>query len=97
MNGDFPAALGRFALSRAGRDKGRYYMIVGTEGTEFVLLADGHHRPIKHPKRKKLKHLRLQPERDETIAAQLQGGQPIYDQHVRQAISAMLEGKAGHA
>ena len=43
--------LGGAAQSIAGRDKGRYYLILGIEG-DALLLADGKYRPIGRPKRK---------------------------------------------
>lgn len=47
---------GRPVMSLAGRDKDGYFCVIGTEG-EHLLLADGRHRKVDHPKRKKLKHL----------------------------------------
>ncbi|MBR6593704.1 MAG: KOW domain-containing RNA-binding protein [Clostridia bacterium] len=43
-------------VSLAGRDKGFYFCVIGADG-EHLLLADGRHRRIDNPKRKKLKHL----------------------------------------
>ena len=51
---------GGACVSVAGRDKGRYYLILGIEG-DALLLTDGKYRPIGRPKRKNGKHVRLQP------------------------------------
>ena len=51
---------GGTAQSVAGRDKGRYYLILSAEG-EALLLADGYYRPVSRPKRKNGKHVRLLP------------------------------------
>ena len=51
--------IGRFAVSTAGRDKGRVFMIIGTPEENFVLLSDGSLRRLEEPKRKKLKHIKL--------------------------------------
>ena len=40
--------------SAAGRDRGRLFFVLGTEG-EFLLLADGKSRKLERPKRKKRK------------------------------------------
>ena len=53
--------IGRVAVATAGRDKGRRFAVIGTEGTEYVLLADGRLRKAEKPKRKKLKHVRFPP------------------------------------
>ena len=52
--------LGGAAQSIAGRDKGRFYVILGIEGDPLV-LADGKYRPTARPKRKNGKHVRLVP------------------------------------
>ena len=50
--------LGYFAISLAGHDKGRIYMIVSEEG-EMLALCDGIYRPIGNPKYKKKKHVQM--------------------------------------
>ena len=50
-------AAGRIVYSKAGRDKGRYFVILSIEG-EYVNICDGNLRKLKSPKKKKLKHLR---------------------------------------
>jgi ribosomal protein L14E/L6E/L27E len=45
-------------LSLAGHDKGSLFAIIGTESESYVLVADGRHRKIQKPKKKKVKHLK---------------------------------------
>ena len=47
---------GMIVRSRAGRDAGRWCVIVGLE-ENFAQVADGDLRPLEKPKRKKLMHL----------------------------------------
>ena len=47
---------GMIVRSRAGRDAGRWCVIVGLE-ENFARIADGDLRPLEKPKRKKLMHL----------------------------------------
>ena len=47
---------GRVVLSKAGRDKGKLLAVIKEENG-FVYLCDGKERPVKRPKRKKLKHV----------------------------------------
>ncbi|MEG1017650.1 MAG: KOW domain-containing RNA-binding protein [Oscillospiraceae bacterium] len=49
---------GTAAMSKAGRDKGRYFAVLEIS-QDFALIADGKLRRIEKPKRKKLKHLSL--------------------------------------
>jgi len=49
--------VGSVVYSAAGRDKYRFYAVVGAEG-EVVLIADGKARKLEKPKRKNVLHLR---------------------------------------
>ena len=49
--------LGRIVLSKAGRDKGRRFVVVAIEDAAHVRIADGGLRKIARAKKKKLKHL----------------------------------------
>jgi len=50
--------IGRLVLSTAGHDKGIPFCVLSEDG-EYVFLADGRHRKVDSPKRKKLKHTKL--------------------------------------
>lgn len=47
---------GSLVYSKAGRDKGRLFMVIDMEA-DFVYLADGATRRMDNPKRKKQKHI----------------------------------------
>lgn len=48
--------LGSIVRSRAGRDKGNYFVVTAIEDNA-VLICDGKERPLERPKRKNLKHI----------------------------------------
>ena len=48
--------IGAIVCSRAGRDKGGLFVVVGME-EDILLLADGDTRKVEKPKRKKRKHI----------------------------------------
>ncbi len=50
-------AAGRVVRSKAGRDSGRLFLVVGVFDDEHLLVADGDLRKVERPKKKKLKHL----------------------------------------
>ena len=52
--------IGSIVTAKAGRDKGRSFAIVAAVDSEYMLLADGSTRKIEKPKKKKLKHLRME-------------------------------------
>ncbi|MCR4740198.1 MAG: KOW domain-containing RNA-binding protein [Lachnospiraceae bacterium] len=49
---------GMYAVSVAGHDRGKTYIIIKEENDVFF-LSDGRLRPVGKPKRKKRKHVRL--------------------------------------
>jgi ribosomal protein L14E/L6E/L27E len=52
-----PLNIGGIVRSRAGRDRGRAFVILSIVDAEYVLLADGKLRTLERPKKKKRKHL----------------------------------------
>lgn len=48
---------GRLVISKAGRDKGRWFLILDVPEAGYVRLVDGKLRPLEKPKRKKIIHL----------------------------------------
>ncbi len=79
-------AVGTVCTSRAGRDKGRAFLIVGVADENHVLLSDGETRKLVHPKKKKLMHVHIEPHRAQEIANRLSGGKEILDADVRKAL-----------
>jgi large subunit ribosomal protein L14e len=45
------------AISLAGRDKGRAFMVLCPVDAQFVLVCDGRIRTVARPKKKRCKHL----------------------------------------
>ena len=52
-------AVGAAAISLAGHDRGRIYLVVAVVNHEFVLCADGKYRCLDKPKLKRFKHLKI--------------------------------------
>lgn len=52
-----PIDIGSVVRSRAGRDAGRLFLVIGILDDEFVLLSDGDLRKVEKPKKKRKKHL----------------------------------------
>ncbi|HHW73949.1 MAG TPA: RNA-binding protein [Firmicutes bacterium] len=64
---------GQLVRSRAGRDKGRHYLVIKALSPREVLLTDGRKRPLSRPKKKNVIHLQPYSRRveiEETIRAQ---------------------------
>lgn len=49
--------IGRVVYSKAGRDKGQFFIIVEYIDENYVYICDGDTRKIENTKKKKIKHL----------------------------------------
>jgi ribosomal protein L14E/L6E/L27E len=78
--------LGRVVISKAGRDKERAFLVVGSADDEYVLLADGCLRKLDHPKKKKRKHIRVEPAAAEGIKTKLLEGKQVFDAEIRNCL-----------
>lgn len=82
---------GGTVLSSAGHDKGKFFFVIGTDGDNYLLLADGKFRPIEKPKKKKIKHCRLCAQcGSEKIAEKLAGGVKVENAELRKALNMFL-------
>ena len=81
------ASLGQVVQSKAGRDKKRFFLIVGFAEDAHVWIADGDLRKINRPKRKKMKHLTCKPMVDQDIMKRLDNHELVHDYEIRNAIN----------
>ncbi|EES90702.1 RNA-binding protein [Clostridium botulinum C] len=51
--------IGRVVCSKAGRDRGKQFIILNVIDNEYVNIIDGDLRTVGRPKRKKMKHLKI--------------------------------------
>ena len=58
--------IGGYAASVAGHDSGKYYVIIKMD-SEYVYLVDGRIRTLSHPKKKKMKHIKMLEQSDQTL------------------------------
>ncbi len=80
---------GRVAVSRAGRDRGKAFVVVDVVDGAYALLVDGEYRKAAAPKKKKLTHVFVTPHRADSIAQALSlGGKPL-DSDFRKALAAL--------
>lgn len=77
---------GGICKSTQGRDKDRYYIILGVESGGAVLVTDGNFKRLSSPKRKNVKHLQLLPEKAESIAAKFLSGEKVFDTEIYSAL-----------
>ncbi|MGM9641094.1 MAG: hypothetical protein ACI3V3_06980 [Faecousia sp.] len=73
-------------LSIAGRDQGKLFYVVETDGA-YVLIANGKDRRLESPKRKKLKHVRKVPRAESRVAAKLSSGEKVLNRELRRDLA----------
>ena len=76
--------------SIAGRDKGKFFFVLDTEG-EFLMLADGKTRRLESPKRKKRKHTAFVERSDCRIAEQIRSEEKVTNSELRRTLAAYGE------
>ena len=86
--------IGELAISKAGHDKDRLYMIVGEE-EDCVYLCDGRLRGVEHPKKKKKKHIQIihssaQDTLLQSIRQYLPGEEDGINKRIRETLEAYL-------
>lgn len=83
---DRPVTIGSIVFSKAGRDGGRFYIVVEIVDDKFVKIADGDVRRLSSPKKKKLMHLKATAEVHEKLREKLLSGAVIYDAEIYSAL-----------
>ncbi|MCE5189779.1 MAG: KOW domain-containing RNA-binding protein [Eubacteriales bacterium] len=81
--------IGTVCTSRAGRDKGRAFVILGICDENHVLLCDGETRRVERPKKKKLMHLHIEPCHADEIGKRVTEGASLLDADVRKALNRL--------
>ena len=71
----------------AGRDTGKFFFVLAVQG-DFLLLADGKHRRVENPKRKRQKHVALVGESHSLVAEKIRSGEKITNSELRKALAA---------
>ena len=72
--------------SIAGRDQGKLFFVMDTEG-EYLLLADGKSRRLESPKRKKRKHAVFQAHCDCRAAEKIRSGEKVTNSELRRTLA----------
>lgn len=79
--------VGDLVVSRAGRDKGRPFVVLRCEDG-FVFLADGDLRRVDSPKKKKRMHVRPYPKKG-SCRMEFPQGRALCDADIRKHIAAL--------
>lgn len=88
--------IGMFAISKAGHDKGKMYLVVGEDETT-VELSDGRIRMLDNPKKKKKKHVQIvKRDFDPVLMHKLLKEETIYNEEIKHAIRIRANKEVTH-
>lgn len=82
-------SLGQVVCSQAGRDKGRYMVIIEKIGTQYVKVADGSTRKVEKTKKKKIKHLAKTNHILSTVHKKLEKGQQVKNEEILKQLNQL--------
>ena len=83
--------LGQVVYSKAGRDIGKVFMVVGILDDLNVLISDGDLRRIEKPKKKKIKHLDPTKDINITLGQKLENKLKVSNSDMRKALAEVKE------
>ncbi len=83
--------VGQLVYSRAGRDRGRPFLVWQQAGPDRVYLVDGRLRRAAKPKSKNVCHIQPVNRVATDLAIRLKQGEDVSDAEVRRAIAQLLE------
>lgn len=80
--------VGDLVLSKAGRDKGKYFLVVAVSGA-IATLVDGRTRKVSNPKKKNIKHLEMVLSAvNIELAEKIQNGQAVGNERVYKTVKS---------
>ena len=82
--------VGQLVISKAGRDKGEYFLAVQVAG-EYVYLVNGKSRRIDQPKKKKIKHIQSTHWLSRNVAEEIGAYVKLSNADIQKEIAALLE------
>ena len=82
-----PVEIGSVVISKAGRDEGRFFLVVSEVDDDFVMVANGRLRTMDRLKKKRRKHLKPTGAVVEALRERLSQGKPVEDHELRSWLS----------
>ena len=76
--------------SIAGRDQGKLFFVIDTDG-EFLMLADGKHRRVERMKRKKRKHTAFVAHSNSPVSTRIRSEEKVTNCELRRTLAVFGE------
>lgn len=81
---------GEFAISKAGHDKDKIYVILWADN-EYVYLVDGKYRLFNNPKKKNRRHVQCMHYTDSDISERIEKQERVNNEEIAAAIRRVLK------
>ncbi len=81
--------IGQLVSSKAGRDAGKYYVVIAYLNDTHVLVANGMSRKASQPKKKNIRHLVAHRQIVTGLAQRLEQEHRLTDEQLRLAIASL--------
>lgn len=81
--------IGSIVKATMGRDKDKFFMVIGFIEDNYVLITDGRLRTVSRPKKKKLKHILVTKDIDLEIRGKILEGKCVLDAEIRKSLKSM--------
>jgi len=78
-----PIEIGSVVISKAGRDQGRLFLVVGEVDADFVMIANGDLRKLDRLKKKRRKHLKPTGTVVRALRDRISNGEKVEDHELR--------------
>lgn len=78
--------IGQVVRSKAGRDKGKVFIVTKVIDDLYVLVVDGDFRRLDNPKKKKIRHLIVYKSIIEEIQSKIKNGDKINNAFIRKVL-----------
>jgi len=78
-----PIEIGSVVISKAGRDQGRLFLVVGEVDADFVMIANGDLRKLDRLKKKRRKHLKPTGAVVRALRDRISNGEKVEDHELR--------------
>jgi len=89
MNGNkLKPQLGMIVRSKAGRDAGRFFIVIGFTPEGYAMICDGSTHTVEKPKKKKVRHLEVQPVYVSSILEKIEASKPLFNHEVRKGLQS---------
>ncbi len=77
-------------ISKAGRDKGKIFVVISIHEPDYVTISDGKLRKVEHPKLKKMKHVKRCGSPIMSINEKISTGEKINNSDIKKALAAAV-------